>query len=184
MFDPSAYGTQVAEILALDGNGFRLMPLAHGTCSSAEALKRLKAATARQLFAGSRAPEAAMAGLYLYFSCLDESHTISQTVETPDGSFWHGIMHRQEPDPGNSAYWFRRVARHPIFPALSPAAGELGYYADLAPGAASFPDWDPFRFINFCEEGNRDPESSQGRLALAIQLAEWQLLFDHCAAKR
>src|ERR1035437_261913 len=37
MFDPYAYGDEIAAILALDGNGERLMPLAGGTCSSEEA---------------------------------------------------------------------------------------------------------------------------------------------------
>ena len=35
MFDPHAYGEEIAGILAMDGNGERLMPLAGGTCSSA-----------------------------------------------------------------------------------------------------------------------------------------------------
>jgi len=167
-FDPAAYGETVASILALDGNGERLMPLARGTCSSEEARERLKGVTAGQLFTGSRAPEAAMSGLYLYFSCLDESHKISQSIETAEGAFWHGIMHRQEPDPGNSAYWFRQVGNHPIFPALRDAA---------APHGIDFgPRWDPFAFIKLCDSG--DPR------ALAVQRAEWQLLFDFCAAKK
>src|SRR4051812_1637732 len=107
MWDPSSYGPRIEQLLALDGRGERLMPLASGTCSSPEAYKLLQATSARELFPGSRVPEAAMAGLYLYFSCLDEAHTIAQSIETPDGSFWHGIMHRQEPDAGNAGYWFR-----------------------------------------------------------------------------
>src|SRR5512132_3678170 len=97
-FNPTAYGPEVAAILALDGGGERLMPLAMGTCSSGEALRRLRASTARQIFPSSRAGEAALAGLYLYFSCLDEAHEIAQPIDTPEGSYWHGIMHRQEPD--------------------------------------------------------------------------------------
>ena len=50
MFDPSAYGNTVASILALDGGGQRLMPLALGRCSSQQALTQLKTATARALF--------------------------------------------------------------------------------------------------------------------------------------
>jgi hypothetical protein len=172
-FDPTAYGSRVADILMLDGNGARLMPLASGTCSSPAAYKLLQAASARDLFSSSRAPEAAMAGLYLYFSCLDESHTISQSIETPDGSFWHGIMHRQEPDAGNSGYWFRRVGKHAIFPALRDEAQTLGY----ASGSA----WAPFGFIDACEEARRRPGSDRERLIQKVQLAEWQLLFHHCA---
>lgn len=36
-FDAGAYGPEVAAILALDGNGERLMPLGRGVCSSVEA---------------------------------------------------------------------------------------------------------------------------------------------------
>src|SRR5262245_23744710 len=117
-FDSNAYGETVASILALDGNGERLMPLARGTCSSAEARRRLKSLRSADLFPGARAPEGALAGLYLYFSCIDEAHEIAQSIDTPEGSYWHGIVHRQEPDAWNSGYWFRRVSRHPIYPAL------------------------------------------------------------------
>jgi hypothetical protein len=173
MFDLSSYGPRVEEILALDGRGERLMPLAGGTCSSMEAFKRLKSARAGDLFPSSRAPETAMAGLYLYFSCLDEAHSLAQDVDTPDGSFWHGIMHRQEPDAGNAAYWFRRVGRHAIFPELREAAQELGYRV----GAT----WDPFSFIDACEEALRGAGSERELLMRKVQLVEWQLLFDYCA---
>jgi hypothetical protein len=171
-FPIEAYGPEVAAILALDGGGERLMPLAGGTCSSPEALTRLRAGGAA-LFAHARAPEAALAGLYLYFSCLDECHAIAQAIATPEGSYWHAIMHRQEPDPGNSGYWFRRVGAHPIFPALREVATVLGY-----PEVAR---WDAFGFIDFCERARARPGSEDERLALAVQRAEWQLLFDYCA---
>jgi hypothetical protein len=172
-FDPSAYGPAVAEILALDGHGRRLMPLAQGTCSSAEASLRLKAVLPPRLFPQSRAPEAAMSGLYLYFSCLAEAHAIAQDLNTAEGSFWHAILHRQEPDAANSGYWFRQTGAHPIFPPLREQAVALG--VDFGPS------WDPFAFIDLCERARRQPGSALEAQALAIQRAEWQLLFDFCA---
>jgi hypothetical protein len=161
-FDPHAYGEEVAAILALDGNGERLMPLVKGNCSSADARTRLKAAGARTLFPQSLAPEAALAGLYFYFGCWTEAHETAQAIHTREGSYWHAIVHRQEPDAGNSAYWFRQVGAHPIFPALAKIAGVAR--------------WDPFEFIAQCGR------AASG--ALELQRAEWQLLFDYCAAKK
>lgn len=172
-FDPHAYGPAVAAILALDG-GRRLMPLAGGRCSSQPAYSLLQAATAGALFPGARAPEAAFAGLYLYFSCLDDAHEIAQSLSTAEGSYWHAILHRQEPDAGNSAYWFRRVGAHPVFPALRERAAAIG--VDFGPR------WDPLAFIRFCDQARGEPASQRERQALEVQRAEWQLLFDYCAA--
>jgi hypothetical protein len=173
-FSSSAYGPAVAEILGLDGSGERLMPLAGGTCSSPEARERLSRTSARELFPQARAPEAALAGLYLYFSCLEECHGLAQEVGTAEGSYWHAVLHRQEPDAGNSAYWFRRAGPHPIFPALRDAAAACGYPAGS--------DWDPFGFIDYCERARRRPGSAEERIAREVQRSEWQLLFDYCAS--
>lgn len=167
MFDPRAYGEEVATILALDGNGDRLMPLAGGKCSSAAARSRIKA---------SKLPPAVTAGLYLYFSCWDEAHTVAQDLETPEGSYWHALVHRQEPDAGNSGYWFRQVGTHPIFPELRTRAQQIG----LTVGDR----WDPFAFIDYCEKARPHPGSAEERIALDVQLAEWQLLFDWCAKQK
>jgi hypothetical protein len=172
-FDSQLYGPDVAAILSLDGDGHRLMPLAGGVCSSAEAKAHLELTKSRSLFPASRAPEAALAGLYLYFSCWTEAHEIAQNIDTLEGSYWHAIVHRQEPDAGNSSYWFRQVGTHPIFPSLAAAAAKLGL-----PAA---PAWDPFAFIALCEGARRAPGSPLERQALEIQRAEWQLLFHYCA---
>ena len=180
LFDPQTYGNQVAGILALGGNGSRPMPLAGGKCSSAEA-RKLMAAGARPLFPQARAPEAALAGLYLYFSCWDEAHETAQAIETAEGSYWHAIVHRQEPDAGNSIYWFRRTGRHAIFEALHEEAARV---ADLhAAARLRLPQaWDPFWFIEVCERARSQPGSDLEIAAMEIQRAEWQLLFDYCAA--
>jgi hypothetical protein len=162
------YGPEVAAILALDGDGERLMPLAMERCSSEAARERLRASSLPLLFAGARAPQAAISGLYVYFSCFDEAHGIAQDIATREGSYWHAIVHRQEPDAGNAAYWFRQVRTHPIFPALARAAGQES-------------PWDPFAFIEMCEQARRQPGSELDARARKIQRAEWQLLFDYCA---
>lgn len=182
-FDPDSYGKDVAGILALDQNGQRLPPLASGRCSSQEAAARLGKFKAADLFRGAQAPDAAMAGLWLYFSCFDECHEIVQDLSSSDASFWHAILHRQEPDSGNSAYWFRKVGAHAIFRPLCEAADQiLTRYpeAEFRTGGK----WDPFAFIMFCERARQQPHSAQEKAAIEIQRAEWQLLFDHCARQK
>jgi hypothetical protein len=111
--------------------------------------------------------------LYLYCGCWDAGHTSADSVENPNGYFWHAIAHRQEPDPGNSAYWFRKTGKHPIFPRLAAEAANSGYRHSS--------EWDPFAFIEYCEAARRRLGSPDEHVALAVQLREWQLLFDYCA---
>ena len=178
-FDPTAYGGDVASLLALDHDGARLIPLAVGTCSSLEARHGLAATSARDLFPASWSPAGSLSGLWLYFSCFAECHAICQDLETPEGSFWHGILHRQEPDAGNAGYWFRRLGVHPIFPQIHAAAEEI---LSRHPVPLKLKDhWDGLAFIDFCEEARRNPGSQSEQAALEIQRAEWQLLFDYCA---
>ncbi len=179
-FDANAYGPAVAEILALDGHGHRRMPLAMGICSSPEAARILRDARPGTLLPHSSRAAAAYAGLWLYFSCLNESHQVSQGINTEDGSFWHGIMHRQEPDAGNASYWFQRTGRHPVFDALRNEAERFAVESPEASFAVG-EEWNPFDFIDFCERARRRPGSAEEALALNIQRAEWQLLFDYCA---
>lgn len=169
-FDSANYAPEVASLLALDGDGHRPMELFPRACASAVARDLLLRASPRHLFPGARAPEAALSGLLLYFSCLTEAHDLLHRFTSLDGAFWHAIMHRMEGDLSNAAWWFRRIPSHPVYPALLSEAVRLGYPASG--------HWDPFAFIRFCESS----ASSGGELAGRVQLAEWQLLFDYCAA--
>ena len=59
------------------------------------------------------------AGLWLYVDELDRSHRISQGLNDPTGSFWHGIMHRREGDFSNSHHWMRQAGDdHPALEAM------------------------------------------------------------------
>lgn len=179
-FDPARYGASVAVLLSLDGGGERLMPLAHGKCSSEEAARRLREGQCRDDLAAGRAPEAALAGLWLYFSCMEEAHEISQAVKSAEGAYWHAILHRQEPDAWNAKYWFRQVGRHRIHSPLGKAALAVvaSHNSDLKPPEP----WDAGWFVDLCDSVWAQPEHPYHPIALEIQRAEWQLLFDHCAS--
>jgi hypothetical protein len=116
--------------------------------------------------------DACLAALWLYHDFLDESHAISQSISTVEGSLWHGIMHRREPDPSNAAYWFRRAGDHPTLETLAKDVPGLG----PLPGSER---WDPFHFIDLCERHRGDGSSEEMTLR-RVQQREWELLFDWC----
>jgi hypothetical protein len=175
-FKLSDYPPEVMRVLTPHGGGMRPMPLVPKGCLSEEARATLKELKTRELFPKARSPEGVLAGLCLYFSCNTDAHEIAQDLNTSEGSYWHGIVHRQEPDAFNSGYWFRRVGKHAIFPALRHDASELGYDS----GA----EWDPLAFIEYCEAARVRPGSKEERLAMQVQLVEWQLLFDYCIREK
>lgn len=181
VFNAHAYGSEVADILAADGDGRRTMPLAIAGSGCADAPIALRGKRGKSVFSSSFAPEAALAGLWVYFSCFDEAHAIAQDLPSVEGSFWHGILHRQEPDPVNASYWFRRVGNHPVFPQLRAEIAAVLARASQPVNLQLQREWDPFAFIEFCESARKRPGSTDEQIAREIQLVEWQLLFDYCA---
>ena len=170
LFDPSQYPGLIAALWKVD----RLPELGPGRPD--EAMKaNLSALDVRDLFPKTHDREAARAcvsSLWLYHDFLDESHTISQDLPGWFGSYWHGIMHRREPDAGNAKYWFRLVATNPVHEALAGDAAELG----LENAGAT---WDPIAFVNLCEK-ERGSGSNRELVCRRVQLREMQLLFDWC----
>lgn len=181
MSDSSRYSPAVAELLCEP----RLAPLGPGKPNEA-VRPRLAGLRPEMLVAPNTVRNAEMAaaclaGLWLYHDFLDESHTISQGLDSPTGGYWHGLMHRREPDYANAKYWFRQVGRHPVFERLAKAATELAASetdrsaAFLKQGAA----WDPFGFIDLCEAAAAGQSPCEA-LCRRVQQTEWHLLFDWC----
>ncbi len=167
--DPASYGPKAAALLA-----DRLPALGPGSPNAAvfAALKAFD--PARDLGKPAVDPASAracLAGLWLLHDGLDESHAISQGLTTPEGSYWHALMHRREPDAWNSKYWFRQLGDHPVVAQLLKAAPELGY-AYTTPAA----------FVDFGETV-RGSGSADEELAKRVQALEIRLLFDWCYRK-
>lgn len=173
----SSFSEPVGAILA--GLNRRPFPLVQTTPGHSGTLDELAGKSAADLFPDSRSPEEALCGLLLRLNRWEASHELSQSLNTVEGSYWHGIAHRLEPDYGNASYWFRRVGRHPIFPQLHAAAAQI--LAEQNTGWSVPESWDPFLFIQWCEDANRKGDVSKVKAASAIQNAEWELLFEWCA---
>jgi hypothetical protein len=166
-FRPSAYGPIAADLLSED----RLPDLGPGSPNVAARIPLEQFDAVRDFgrpVTNTDAARACDAGLWLLHDFLDRSHAISQELDTPEGSFWHAVMHRREPDAWNSKYWWRKVGPHPVLKQLVEEAPAVGY-AYTTPEA----------FVDVCERvrgrGDADEE-----LARRVQRLEWQLLFDHC----
>lgn len=154
---------------------------------SLEARRLLESATPQAMLTvpATSPPDASalMAGLWLWHDHLEESHRISQGIETETGSFWHAIMHRREGDFSNARYWYARCSHHPILAAiaansaamLNPLPAEKLYLRLTAGG-----QWNGSVFVDLVEQVHRSPADPRRALAVSLQQLEWRILFDHC----
>ncbi len=187
----SEYSSTIAGIVQKLETRDPLPPLAPSEEWDSQLTNRISDLSLETLFDGesiedSTMGDAVQSGLLLWNDALDASHTISQNIESRTGSYWHGIMHRREPDYSNAKYWFRRVGVHSIFPALceraltllqsgSTESDSLAEYTEAIEGAE---EWDAFRFVDWCEAADRDrstPEAVKAFLQ-AVQVEEIKLL--------
>lgn len=160
-FNPSAFGSTIENVLREP----RLPELGPGTPNEAmrTTLSELTLDTMIPEFRDHDMAMACLSGLWLYHDFLEQSHHISQDLDTPTGSYWHAIMHRREPDPSNSKYWWRHVGSHPVFGLLEKEFGA----------------WDASAFVDRCE-ACRGTGSADEMECRRIQLREWQILFEWC----
>ena len=154
------------------------MPLlrAHSNSRTSSLLASfLQDQTAAGLFPDAFSPEAALAGLWLRAGAWKQSHEIAQNLHSREGSYWHALVHRQEPDGFNAKYWLRQVGEHPIFAPLNEAARA---YADVLELPELTEAWKPGRFVDICV---RPRSTAIARAAAELQEIEWSLLFHFCA---
>jgi len=122
--------------------------------------------------------------LWLWNDHLDEAHTEVQNLAGADAAFVHGIMHRREPDAGNSRYWFHRVGAHPVFEALAvQATPVLAAEADLGNRLVRGRRWDPMAFIALVDEALDRPDAPVTRVLEELQRLEMRALALHLAAR-
>lgn len=125
---------------------------------------------------------AALAGLWLWHEALSESHAISQDLVSPTGSFWHAIMHRLEGDFSNAKYWYRRYETHHVNKMMGAIASSLAgnLTSDRLVGHALGGGWNPIGFVDLAQAVHHKPDDPRHELAVRLQRAEWNGLFNHC----
>lgn len=100
-------------------------------------------------------------GLFYALDDLDAAHRFFQEDGSPEGSYWHGMLHRREGDFGNSLYWIRRAGRMQV------DGWESGF--------------NPAAFVGACEKAagaGTDPEP-----LLKSQRREWEAMMQHAWTK-
>jgi hypothetical protein len=126
------------------------------------------------------------AGLLQLFDFWDASHEAAQQAddlgEREFSAYWHGIAHRREPDPGNAAYWFRRVGWHGLFAPLGEAARPLldEFGDDALTSRMLAGGWNPMAMIGLCAQA--EPDSAREILARRLQRLEMWLLLEETFA--
>jgi len=125
---------------------------------------------------------ACLSGLWLLYNHLERSHEISQAIKNETGSYWHGIMHRREPDYSNAKYWFRQTGNHPAMDELNATATKMAQGETLDDSTQFLtegPDWDPYAMVDACQSAESG-RSRNRELLQKIADQEWKILFDYC----
>lgn len=159
----------------------KLVPDGEGSSEARDALELIKPANVvKQSPTDMEEAQAIVSGLWLWHDFLDISHTISQSIETSTGSFWHAIMHRREGDFSNAKYWYRRVGSHP---ALATIAARINVLTESMPADKTLfrltaNGFDPSALVDLVESVHRSSDHPHRQLAISIQKLEWQTLFE------
>ncbi len=142
-----------------------------GTLGAKELADKLTAFFERENIPARVQPLLKSAAL-LWHDHFDESHAISQHIESPEASWLHGILHRREPDYENARYWFRRVGQHEAFRVLTERTARQ---EDLLPAGP----WDSLAFIDAVEKAGQGKDAATVSVLRQIQDAEFDVLLAH-----
>ncbi len=125
------------------------------------------------------------AGLLMIAGDWDTSHRIVQELDSSEARYWHGILHRREPDTSNALYWFRRIPNHPIFSILAnlllkdERASNTAYFRVLQAGK-----WNPQEFADRCQAFRDGTFSGTSEEDLqTLQYHECLQLLDYCRVR-
>ena len=137
-----------------------------------------------------------LAGLHVFNDDCEQSHTICQGFdrECVPANFWHGVIHRREPDFRNARGWFGRAERWEGLLQIRDRVQDLlqrvlmmpeyGHARDTAFGLKRHLDaagiWDAGFYIDMCADfrEREDPDPMEEILLEEIQEAEMVAALD------
>ena len=123
-----------------------------------------------------------LSGLWILLNEQDRSHEICQRIKTPEGSYWHGIVHRIEGDFWNSKYWFAQIGNHTTDLELTRYM-ETTFPADANPILKALrKSWDSTLFVDFCE-ANQTRGTDGWHARKQMELEQWSVLFRYCYSR-
>jgi hypothetical protein len=93
-------------------------------------------------------------GLLYAADDLDSAHAVFQQLDSPEGAYWHGMLHRREGDFLNARYWVRR-------------AGAVSALSELD-------GFSPIDFIGRCDAAAKT--RTDPRDLLDLQMREWEAM--------
>lgn len=181
MFDLVKYGS-LAELIP-DGEAIDLDAGVPNQANYSE----LSSFSSTEFFKNSEngvSAECCLSALWLFNNFLDESHTISQNVHEPIGSYLHGIMHRREGDFSNAKYWFNRAGNADFIPRISESIQQNGISDAFGSKGWRF---SPTEFVDLVEDQMGDIREKDGgtdrRRLEKISYLELIVVFDCCFEK-
>jgi hypothetical protein len=183
-----------SDVVSVLGTRSRLVPDSH----KYDFLKSyLGSATVDGLIPG-RNPESSkgnfvLAALMEKNDDLESCHRICQEAGQDDvcGNYWHGIVHRREPDFENARGWFRRTEGLTAYTEIY--TGVLGFlqrvlqvpeYGEAREKALAFMQhlrargsWDPIYLVDMCEACLERGSGAEVKMLEEIQEVEFDVLF-------
>lgn len=133
---------------------------------------------------GLRSDRLVRAGALWLYGFLDEAHRLTQQDSSPEGAYWHALVHRSEGDFSNALYWFGRAGAHPVQARLRAGVREAmkEQCSEDWRTLLESPRWEPARLVELCERSSGGRPAHPAVLREVVRM-EYNLLMEYVLAQ-